>query len=165
MALGKLHRIVAATCQTARSLTPVRHTISNPHSSQPDPHMASGHILIVSLSTMQKDWLQQFAPMFGVMCKDVYLGFSMSWTSSVYFGRVQKKRFSRHEVLPSSRHRSRTMLSKAKHLTPTPSTAARRCAQRDPQFIWQRRSHSQADDPPGADFFAPFLTFWCHIKN
>ena len=36
-----------------------------PHTSQPDPHVASGHILIVSLSTMQKDWLQHFAPMFG----------------------------------------------------------------------------------------------------
>ena len=47
--------------RTARSLP-------NPHTSQPDPHVASCHILIVSLSTMQNDWLQQFAP------KDVYLG-------------------------------------------------------------------------------------------
>ena len=107
----------------------------NPHTSQPDPHMARGHILIVSLSR-----------------------------TSVYFGRVQKNNFlvqnMRHELLPSSRHRSRTMLSKAKHLTPTPSNAARRCAQRDRQFVWQRRPHSQADDPLGAAFFfAPFLTF------
>ena len=99
------------------------------------------------------------------MCTNVYLGFSMSGTS-VYFGRVEKDflvQNMRHEVLRSSRHRSRTMLSKAKHLTPTPSNAARRCAQRDRQFVWQRRSHSEVEDPPGAAFFAPFLTLG-HIE-
>ena len=65
VALGELHSKVAAKCQAARSLTPMRHTISNPHTSQPDPHMASDHIMIVGLSTMQKHWIQQFAPMFG----------------------------------------------------------------------------------------------------
>ena len=62
-------------------------------------------------------------------------------------------------MLLSSRHRSRTMLSKAKHSTPTPSSAARRCAQRARQFVWQCRSHSEADDPLGAAMVAPFLTF------
>ena len=90
VALGKLHCIVAAKCQTAQSLTPVRHTIPNPHTSQPDPHMASGHNLIVSLLTMPKDWLQPFAPMFGRdMCKDVYLGFPCLGHRRI-FGRVQK---------------------------------------------------------------------------
>ena len=65
VALGKLQCKVAAKCQTARSLTPVRHTTSNPCTSQLDPHMASGHIMIVCLSAMQKDWIQQFAPMSG----------------------------------------------------------------------------------------------------
>ena len=132
----------------------------NPHTSQPDPHMASGHILIVSLSTIQKNWLQQFA----AHVRGLYVRMS-TWVFSCLGHRCifasSKNDFlfrtcMRHEVSPSSRHRSTTMLSKAKHLTPTPSNAARRCAQRDRQFVWQRRSHSQADDLPGAAFFAHF---------
>ena len=67
-------------------------------------------------------------------------------------------------MLLSSRHRSRTMLSKAKHSTPTPSSAARRCAQRARQFVWQCRSHSEADDPLGAAIVAPFLTLWAILN-
>ena len=52
----------------------------------------------------------------------------------------------RHEVLHSKRHRSRTLLSKATHLTPPPYKAAKRCAQRARRFVWQCRSHSEADD-------------------
>ena len=164
-ALGKLHSIVAAKCQTARSLTPVRHTIPNPHTSQLDPHVASGHILMVSLFTMQ-DWLQQFAPCSGEMCKDVYLGFPCLghrriWASSKTDFLVQNMR---HEVLFSSRHRPGTMLSKAKHLTQTPSNAARRCAQGARQFVRQCRSHSEADDPPGGATVVPFLTLWAILN-
>ena len=70
----------------------------------------------------------------------------------------------RHEVLLSSRHRTRTMLTKAKHLTPTPSNAARRCAQRARQFVWQCRSHSEADDPPGCSIFRSIFDFVGHIE-
>ena len=51
---GKMHSKVAAKCQTARSLTPVRHTIPNPHTTQPDPSMASGHIMIVCVYNAER---------------------------------------------------------------------------------------------------------------
>ena len=56
------------------------------------------------------------------------------------------------------------MLSKAKRLTPTPSNAARRFAQRARQFVWQCRSHSEADDSPGAAFVVPFFDFVGHVE-
>ena len=90
------------------------------------------------------------------------------WAIGVFRASSKKTDFlvqnMRHEVLLSSRLRSRTMLSKSKHLTPTPSNAARRCAQRTRQCVWQCRSHSEADDTPGAAFFAAFFNFVGHIE-
>ena len=165
--LGKLHSKVATKCQTARSLAPVRHTIPNPRTSHPDPHMASDHLMIVSLCTMQKDRIQQFAPMFGRICARMSTLVFHVWAIGVFWASSKDDflvQYMRHEVLLSSRQRSRTMLSKAKHLTPTPSHAARRCAQRARQFVLQCRSHSEADDPPGAAFFAPILTLWAILN-
>ena len=115
----------------------------NPHTSQPDPRMASCHIINLSLSTLQNDWLQQFAHVWAI---------GVFWASSKTDFLVQSMR---QEAMLSNRHRSRTLLSKATHLAPTRSNAARRCAQRARQFVWQCRSQSEADDPLGGSIFAP----------
>ena len=107
MALSKLHSIVSAKCQTARSLTPVRQTIPNPLTSQPDPHTASGHTMSMSLYTMQKDLIQQFAAIFGRYVSGCLPWFSMCGPSA-YFGRVPKTDFlvqnMRPEASLSDRH-------------------------------------------------------------
>ena len=157
---------------TKNDIAIVWHLVKWPHNARlhgrprscdtPSPTLThhNGHILIGSLFTMQKERLAPAicAHVQGMCVRMSTWGFH-AWAKTAYFGRVQKKLIffvqnMKPEALLSNRHTSRTMLSKAKHSTPTPSNAARRCAQRARQFVWQFRSHSEADDP-----------LWCSIVS
>ena len=50
-------------------------------------------------------------------------------------------------------------------MTCTLKMNSKRETRKNQQFVRQRRSHSEADDPPGAAIFAPFLTYKAMLNS